>query len=255
MVSMGQIPDKFIGLEASGIILRVGNNVQNFNIGDEVSFLGHGAHSTVFRTKAAFCQLIPCGLSFAQAACLPLAHCTAYHALINKARAKKGQSILIHSAAGGVGQATIQLAQHLGLEIFATVGSPEKRKILREIYDLPDDHILYSRDLSFAKAVLRLTNGRGVDCVLNSLAGEALRQTWHCIAPFGCFIEIGCIGEQRARHGTVSARYDISNNQSRACSEGEAGTYGRNHDGDIRAISARRYEANLSNDSILRVRS
>jgi NADPH:quinone reductase-like Zn-dependent oxidoreductase/NAD(P)-dependent dehydrogenase (short-subunit alcohol dehydrogenase family)/aryl carrier-like protein len=191
MVSMGQIPDKFIGLEASGIILRVGNNVQNFNIGDEVSFLGHGAHSTVFRTKAAFCQLIPCGLSFAQAACLPLAHCTAYHALINKARAKKGQSILIHSAAGGVGQATIQLAQHLGLEIFATVGSPEKRKILREIYDLPDDHILYSRDLSFAKAVLRLTNGRGVDCVLNSLAGEALRQTWHCIAPFGCFIEIG----------------------------------------------------------------
>ena len=76
-------------------------------------------------------------------------------------------------------------------EIFDTVGSEEKRKLIYEEYNIPHDHIFNSRDLSFAKGVMRMTDGRGVDCILNSLAGEALRQTWHCIAPFGSFVEIG----------------------------------------------------------------
>ncbi len=191
MVCMGQIPDKLLGFEASGIITRVGSGVTKFQPGDRVCTLGHGAHRGVFRNKAIMCQTIPAGMSFEEAACLPLVHCTAYHSLVNIARVRKGQSILIHAAAGGVGQAAIMLAQHFGMEIFATVGSPDKMALIQETYGIPDDHIFNSRDVSFVKGIMRMTNNRGVDCVLNSLAGEALRQSWHCLADFGTFVEIG----------------------------------------------------------------
>lgn len=191
MVAMGQIPDSLLGFEASGTISRVGQNVTRFKIGDAVCTLGHGCHRTLFRNKASFCQLIPDGISFEEAATLPLVHCTAFYALARVARVQKGQTVLIHAAAGGVGQSAIQIAKYYGLEIFATVGSPDKKQLVQEVYGIPDDHIFNSRDLSFAKGVLRMTNGRGVDCIINSLAGEALRQTWRCIAPFGHFVEIG----------------------------------------------------------------
>jgi zearalenone synthase (highly reducing iterative type I polyketide synthase) len=90
-----------------------------------------------------------------------------------------------------VGQAAIQIAKHFEMEIFATVSSDAKRKLIRDSYGIPDDHIFNSRDISFAKGIKRMTKGRGVDVILNSLSGEALRQTWYCIAPFGYFIEIG----------------------------------------------------------------
>ena len=191
MVTMGQIPDNLLGFEASGYVKRCGKNVSSFKTGDKVCTLGHGAHRTLFRNKAAFCQPIPDHLSFEEAATLPLVHCTAYYSLVHVARVRKGQSILIHAAAGGVGQSAIQLARHFGLEIFATVGSKDKRDLIQDVYGVESDHIFNSRDLSFAKGVMRMTNGRGVDCVINSLSGEALRQSWHCIAPFGTFIEIG----------------------------------------------------------------
>lgn len=130
-------------------------------------------------------------MSFEEAATLPLVHCTAYNALVRVARAQKGQSVLIHAAAGGVGQAAIQLATHLGLEIFATVGSPAKRELIQNEYGIKENQIFNSRDTSFAKGIMRVTSGRGVDIILNSLAGEMLRQSWHCLAPFGTFVEIG----------------------------------------------------------------
>jgi NADPH:quinone reductase-like Zn-dependent oxidoreductase/NAD(P)-dependent dehydrogenase (short-subunit alcohol dehydrogenase family)/aryl carrier-like protein len=191
MSVMGQIPDALLGFDAAGIVLRVGCDVSKFKAGDRVALCGHGAHRTIHRSKAGFCELIPDGMTFEQAASIPVVHSTAWYALVYLARVKKGQSILVHAAAGGVGQATIQIAQHYEMEIFATVGSETKRALLRNEYGLPDDHIFNSRDLSFALGVKRMTGGRGVDVVLNSLAGEALRQTWHCIAPFGSFIEIG----------------------------------------------------------------
>lgn len=191
MVAMGQIPDSLLGFEASGTILRVGSDVAGLSPGDQVYVLGHGAHRTVFRTKGQFCQRIPPNISHEEAATIPLVHATAYYALIQIAHISKGQSILIHSGAGGVGQAALQLANHVGLEIFTTVGSEDKRRLIQKEYDVPDDHIFNSRDLSFAKGVMRMTGGRGVDCILNSLSGEALRQSWHCIAPFGSFVEIG----------------------------------------------------------------
>ena len=191
MVAMGQIPDSLLGFEASGIITRVGRNVTHFEAGDSVCTLGHGSHRTMFRNKAIFCQRIPDGISFPEAATLPLVHCTAFYSLVHIARVRPKQSILIHAAAGGVGQAAIQIAKHFDLEIFATVGSNDKRKLIQEEYGIPNDHIFNSRDLSFEKGVLRMTNRRGVDCIINSLSGEALRRTWRCIAPFGTFVEIG----------------------------------------------------------------
>src|SRR6266536_4978902 len=191
MVAMGQIPDSLLGFEASGVVTRVGQDVKQFKAGDTICTLGHGAHRSVFRNKAKFCQPMPDGVSFEEAATLPLVHCTAFHALIRIARVQQGQTILIHAAAGGVGQAAIQIAKHFGMEIFATVGSADKRALIKEVYGIQEDHIFNSRDLSFAKGVMRMTDGRGVDCVLNSLSGEALLETWHCIAPFGTFVEIG----------------------------------------------------------------
>ncbi|KAI4250707.1 MAG: hypothetical protein LQ352_005293 [Teloschistes flavicans] len=191
IVALGQMPDKLFGFDAAGVVRRVGAEVTSFRVGDNVAMYGHGSHRTIHRSKASYCAPIPQGLSFEQAATIPLVHGTAWYGLVQLARVQKGQSILIHAAAGGVGQAAIQIAKYFDMEIFATVGYEVKRKLLRDEYNIPDDHLLNSRDLSFVQGIKRMTGGRGVDVVLNSLSGEALRQTWHCIASFGTFIEIG----------------------------------------------------------------
>ncbi|KAL3471493.1 hypothetical protein BJX99DRAFT_250425 [Aspergillus californicus] len=191
MTAMGQMPDETVGLEASGVVRALGKNVTRFNIGDRVCCLAHAAHKPLIRVPVVQCQLIPEHLSFEDAATLPMVHYTSYHALVNLARVRKGQTILIHAAAGGVGQAAIQLAQLYEMEIFATVGSDGKRELIKDLYGIPDDHIFNSRDISFVRGLMRMTKGRGVDCVLNSLSGEMLRQTWYCLAPFGVFVEIG----------------------------------------------------------------
>lgn len=191
MVAMGQIPDKLFGFEAAGFVSQVGANVTNVKVGDRVALLAHGAHRTFHRVRAEYAMPIPGAMSFEEAAGVLLVHGTAWYALMEIARVQKGQSVLIHAAAGGVGQAAIMLAQTLGLEIFATVGSDDKKKLIQDHYGVLSDHIFNSRDLSFVKGVKRMTNGRGVDVVLNSLSEEALRQSWYCIAPFGTFVEIG----------------------------------------------------------------
>lgn len=188
---MGQMADTALGLEAAGVVRRVGSAVRKFKVGDKVMMSGHGAHRTLHRVPASFCALIPEGMSFELAATIPVVHATAWNALVRVARVQRDQSILIHAAAGGVGQVACQIAKHYGMDIFATVSSETKKKLIMEQYGIREDHIFYSRDVSFAKGVKRMTNGRGVDVVLNSLAGEALRQTWNCIAPFGHFVEIG----------------------------------------------------------------
>jgi len=90
-----------------------------------------------------------------------------------------------------VGLAAIQLARMLELEIYATVGSEEKIQFLMRNYDIPNNRIFNSRDVSFEKGVMRETQGNGVDLVLNSLAGELLHASWRCVAQFGKLIELG----------------------------------------------------------------
>lgn len=191
MVAMGQVPDTMIGAECSGIITRIGSKITNFKLGDRVMTWKLGCHQTYVKSPGVMFQRLPDEMTFEVAASIPTIYCTSYHALYDCARLKRGESILIHAAAGGVGQSAIILAKHLGAEIFATVGSDEKKQLIMSQYDIPEDHIFDSRNLSFARGIKRMTQGRGVDVVLNSLAGEALRETWHCLAMFGRFVEIG----------------------------------------------------------------
>ena len=191
LISMGEISDNYLGNECSGIVTQVGSGVERLRVGDRVAAWCLGSFSTKMRNPANCTQKIPDTMSFAVAASLPLIYVTCYYSLINAAHLSKGESILIHAAAGGVGQAAIQMAKMIGAEIFVTVGTEEKKKHLIYTYGIPEDHIFNSRDASFASRIEEATGGRGVDVVLNSLAGELLLETWRCIAPFGRFIEIG----------------------------------------------------------------
>ncbi|KAK3946253.1 reducing type I polyketide synthase [Diplogelasinospora grovesii] len=193
MVAMGQLQSKVMGFECSGIVTRTGSKVPTSTIavGDRICGLlrGHWAnHPRVHWTSVA---KIPDGMSFEDAATIPMAYVTAYHSLHNLANLGKGEKVLIHSAAGGVGQAAVMLAKLAGAEIFATAGSAAKRAFISEQYGIPEDHVFSSRDGSFARKIRQSTGGKGVDVVLNSLAGQLLHETWSCIAPFGRFVEIG----------------------------------------------------------------
>ncbi|KAJ3499830.1 hypothetical protein NLG97_g19 [Lecanicillium saksenae] len=191
--SLGIIDDFRLGDECAGIVLRKGTNVSNeFNIGDRVVAWrpGQGAHRTVVRNPASLCWRLG-DLPFSIAAAIPLILTTAKFSLVDTAHLQPGETVLIHAAAGGVGQMAIQIAQNIGASIIATVGSPAKREFLISTFGLKDSQILSSRDDSFVQGVQKLTNGRGVDVALNSLAGPLLHATWASLAPFGRFVEIG----------------------------------------------------------------
>jgi hypothetical protein len=113
---------------------------------------------------------------------------TSHHALVNLARIRKGESVLIHSAAGGIGHAAISIAKHCGAVIYATAGSEEKRQLVR---DMGVEHVYNSRNLSWFDDLMRDTNGQGVDVVLNSLAGKHQRLGVQALRSSGRFLEIG----------------------------------------------------------------
>ncbi|KAJ5788006.1 hypothetical protein N7457_002996 [Penicillium paradoxum] len=191
MISMGQIADTDLGVECSGVVTRVGDAVTKYQPGDRVITFRLGCFRTFLRNPEEMFELVPDTLSFEEAASIPCVYSTVYYSLFYVARLSRNETVLIHAAAGGLGQAAIILAQHIGAEIFVTVSSDTKKKFLMDTYGILEDHIFNSRDYSFAAGIKRMTNQKGVDVVLNSLAGEALRQTWLCVAPFGRFIELG----------------------------------------------------------------
>nr|ALQ32969.1 putative polyketide synthase [Fusarium sp. NRRL 25184] len=193
MVAMGQLEDKIMGIECAGIIKRVGTRaaLHGHAVGDQVFALLRGPFASRVYTEHWNAVAMPEGLTFEEAASMPMVFTTAYVALVDVSHLQRGQSVLIHAAAGGVGQAAIQLAQYLGVEIYATVSSAKKRQLIREKYGIPDHHIFNSRDSSFASRVLDVTGGRGVDMVLNSLAGPLLQESLSLVARFGHFVEIG----------------------------------------------------------------
>ncbi|KAI4168739.1 MAG: hypothetical protein LQ343_006175 [Gyalolechia ehrenbergii] len=191
LIALGQVPSDHIGRDCAGVITQAGSD-SSLNVGDRVVCNTIGAYRTRARCKAAVACRIPNDISFTIAAALPTPFLTAYYALVEVARLRPHETVLIHSAAGGTGQACVQIAQLYSAEIYATVGAEEKRELLRETYGIPDDHIFTSRSPAFTSGISAMTKGRGVDVVINSLAGEALRNTWEqCLAPLGRFIEIG----------------------------------------------------------------
>jgi len=185
----GEAPDaRIFGDEVGGVVAAVGSEVTHVKPGDRVFGLAVFGLSTQTTARASNVRRIPHNLSFEEAATIPVVFMTAWHALKNVARVRKGECVLIHAGAGGVGMAAIQIAHYLGAEVIASAGSPVKRALLAT---LGVKHVIDSRRGDFAEAVVELTERRGVDVVLNALAGEAIPMGLSCLAEFGRFIEIG----------------------------------------------------------------
>ncbi|KAJ4203077.1 hypothetical protein NW759_015276 [Fusarium solani] len=192
-IAMGQmIPGVTMAGECTGIVRKVGSEVgDKFKVGDRVCGIFAEPFSSHPRINGNFSSHLPATMTYSVGASIPVIFCTAYHCLVEVARLERGQTILIHAASGGVGQAAIQLAQNIGAEIFCTVGSSTKRQLLIDTFNIPPSHIFSSRLRTFKQGILRLTQNKGVDCVLNSLSGESLHDSFAVLAPLGTFVEIG----------------------------------------------------------------
>lgn len=177
-----------LGGECAGVVSALGPGVEGFAIGDAVVALTAGAFATYVLSKVGSVLKRPRGWTDSQAAALPLVAMTAQHALIDVARLQPGQTVLIHAAAGGVGMAAMQIAKRCGAIIFATAGTEEKRAMLRE---LGATRTFSSRTLDFEREIAAATGGRGVDVVLNSLAGPFIEASVRCLSAEGVFVEIG----------------------------------------------------------------
>ncbi|OBT83082.1 hypothetical protein VE02_08865 [Pseudogymnoascus sp. 03VT05] len=202
MVALGQLDEPLVGYECAGIVTKLGPNTEQsgLRVGDRVCALCNGNRiSSKGQVSWLGVAKIPDDMSWEQAASIPVAYVTAYSSLISIARLQKGESVLIHAATGGTGQAAVVLAQHIGAKVFATCSTAAKRDLLIEKYNIDPEHIFSSRDSSFGPGVMAKTNGRGVDVVLNSLSGPLLKATWDCIARFGRFVDIAKVDIEAAR--------------------------------------------------------
>ncbi len=193
MSAMGMVPNygRFegpLGIECSGVIVAVGEGVDTFKIGDEVVALAPNCIGSYATTDAYCVAFKPPEISFEEAATIPIAYVTAYYSLVHLARIRRGERVLIHSAAGGVGLAAVQICQLFGAEIFATAGTEEKREYLRS---LGITYVMDSHTLSWADDIRRYTQDQGIDVVLNSLAGEAIPRGIDVLRSYGRFVEIG----------------------------------------------------------------
>ncbi|KAK3360559.1 polyketide synthase [Lasiosphaeria hispida] len=184
-----------LGMEAAGVVRRVGSVSGGATLrpGDRVMLL---APTTTLSTRvvalAAEVVRIPDELPLEAAATVPLCFATVLHALLDVGRLRRGQTVLVHSAAGGVGLAALQVCRAVGAQVFATVGSDAKVEFLVRDFGISRERIFDSRDAaSFVAGVERETGGRGVDLVLNSLAGELLHASWECVAAYGTMVELG----------------------------------------------------------------
>ncbi|GKT61260.1 polyketide synthase [Colletotrichum tofieldiae] len=183
--------DAGLGLECAGVVSEAGPDVDRLKVGDRVAVISSGSFTNSKAVSQQLCCKIPDETSFEEAAVIPVAYCTAFYSIFNHGQATKGMSILIHSATGGLGLAALQLAQMLEANIYCTVGSQAKREFLVKECKIPPEHIFNSRDSSFLPGIMAITEGRGVDLVLNQLSGELLHASWQCVAEFGIFVELG----------------------------------------------------------------
>ena len=177
-----------LGGECAGRIVAVGEGVSGLAVGQPVLALARGAFASHVIVPAALVLPRPAGLSAPEAAAFPVAYLTAWYALSRVARLQQGERVLIHAATGGVGLAAVQWAQHVGAEVYATAGTPEKRAYLES---LGVRHVSDSRSDRFVSDVHAWTGGEGVDVVLNSLSGELIAKSFDLLRSHGRFVELG----------------------------------------------------------------
>ncbi|KAL9132080.1 MAG: hypothetical protein Q9217_000116 [Psora testacea] len=186
-----QLPKRAIGLEGAGVVRRIGSQVKTLRVGDRVAMVERGVFSSLITTLEMLCVKLPDCLDINEASTMFFPYVTALHSLKTVGCLEKGQTVLIHSACGGVGLAALQICQWIEAEIYVTVGSEDKVQHIVNAFGIPRGRIFNSRDDTFVDGVMRETRGQGVDIVLNSLSGELLHASWKCVAPFGKMVEIG----------------------------------------------------------------
>ncbi|CAL8109687.1 unnamed protein product [Orchesella dallaii] len=166
-----------VGLDFSGVVTKVGPGVQEteVKVGDRVFGCNFkdGALPSHLITNARGVLQIPDHITFCEAATLPAVFSTSYYCLLTIAKMKAGETVLIHTGSGGVGVSAIQLAKHVGANIITTAGSARKRAYLRS---LGLKHVFHSRNTSYEKEIMKVTNGKGVDIVLNSITGPGFKE-------------------------------------------------------------------------------
>jgi NADPH:quinone reductase-like Zn-dependent oxidoreductase/NADP-dependent 3-hydroxy acid dehydrogenase YdfG/acyl carrier protein len=214
LIALGQYPDDDpIGSEAAGVVLEVGDAITDLAVGDRVMGPIPEALGTVAVTERRLLARVPEGWSYAEAASVPIVFMTAYYGLLDLGALREGERVLVHAGAGGVGMAAIQIARHLGAEVYATA-SPAKWDVLRGL-GLDDDHIASSRDLDFRERFLAATDGEGVDVVLNALAHEFVDASLELLPRGGRFVEMGKTDVrdagrvQRDRPGVAYRAFDL----------------------------------------------
>ncbi|KAI1651898.1 uncharacterized protein F4817DRAFT_311507 [Daldinia loculata] len=181
-----------LGADCAGVVTRVGRACALFRPGDRVCMVKPGCMRKFPRALETSVFKLPDSLSFELVTSILAPGMVAYHALVDIARIQQGDKILIHSAAGSMGQLAIQVAKKQGADIFATASSPEAKQFLVKTYNIPENRIFYGQSALFAKGVMRATRGYGVDIVWNSLTGsDELQASCECVAPNGHFLEIG----------------------------------------------------------------
>ena len=190
MITLGMFThDALLGGEGAGVIVEVGPGVAEFAVGDSVYGFFPDTSGTLVPGDVRLLQPMPAGWSYPEAAAVSAVFTTAYMAFLHLAEVRPGQRVLVHAAAGGVGMAAVQLARHLGLEVFATA-SKGKWETLRAM-GFDEDHIGDSRSLDFEEKFRVVSGGRGMDVVLDSLAGEFVDASLRLVAPGGMFLEMG----------------------------------------------------------------
>ncbi|WP_394838005.1 SDR family NAD(P)-dependent oxidoreductase [Pendulispora rubella] len=191
LTTLGMYPGEAgpLGLEGAGIVTEVGPDVPSLSVGDRVMGVFRRAFGPMAVADHRLLARMPAHWTFAQAATVPVVFLTAYYGLVDLGRLEAGDRVLVHAAAGGVGMAAVQLARHLGAEVFGTA-SPSKWPSLRAL-GLDDAHIASSRTLDFEGQFLRVTGGAGVDVVLDCLAHEFVDASLRLLPRGGRFVEMG----------------------------------------------------------------
>ncbi|KAJ6151550.1 hypothetical protein N7470_007147 [Penicillium chermesinum] len=181
------------GFDGVGKVTRKGAGVKDLNEGDRVVYLSlEGSGFANYKTLNSWqVAKVPATLESADAASVPLAYTIAVLALHQTAHLRKSDSVLIHSAAGAVGQACVNLAQKIGAKIFVTAGTDEKREFLHKTFGIPKEQIFSDRTAEFRDGILSATGSKGVNVIVNSLGGDLLPETFALIAQFGRFVDIG----------------------------------------------------------------
>ncbi len=179
-----------VGMEGSGVVTRIGTDIREFRVGDEVIFTHGGCISNRVIVDQHRVFTKPRHLSMEASASVLTVYVTAYYALIHLARLRKGQRVLIHSGMGGVGQAAIALSKYVGAEIYATAGSEYKRE---QLLTLGVTAAFDSHSFDWYEELMAATDGEGVDVTLNSLAGRHIELCLQSLRPSGWLCEIGKI--------------------------------------------------------------